>query len=80
MCFEVKNVPKMKLIVNPITNLDFSCKFVRASGEKHASWHARLACHTILESSWHAKKACQVRCAPSQTLSELYPKVCLSVT
>ena len=35
---------------HPITNLDFSCKFVRASGEKHASRHARL------ESSWHAKK------------------------
>ena len=64
----------------PITNLDISCKFVRMSGEKHASRHARLACHTILESSWHAKKACQVRCATSRTLSEQKPKICLSVT
>ena len=56
------------------------CKFVRMSGAKHASRHARMACHTILESSWHAKKACQVRCATSRTLGEQLPKVCLSVT
>ena len=44
----------------PITNPHYSCKFVRMSGAKRASRHARMACHTISESSWHAKKVCQV--------------------
>ena len=46
------------LLSNILANGIISCEFVCLSGAKHASWHASMACRTILERSWHAETAC----------------------